>query len=315
MDWYYARGEEQVGPVSESDFQKLVEQGAIGPETMVSRSDMSEWQPYSKVTESAVEERYALREMGIGDILDQAVKLLKNHFKLLFLISCFLSVPAGLIHSFAVYAMMPTITPGAMTDAQAVTASMRPVWIVNIVFALLQVVVIMPLTNGATIAAISSEYLNRKTTPVESIKLALSRFWPLIWTGFLATLFISLGLLALIIPGIFLIFRYWLKSQVVIIEGESGSAALKRSAALMKGNMGKAFVLGLLLVVINMLVESIAQFIPVVPLSMVVQIFLTTVVFIFGAAATVAFYFSTRCQHENFDLEVLATAMEKEKAL
>jgi hypothetical protein len=48
---------------------------------------------------------------------------------------------------------------------------------------------------------------------------------------------------------------------------------------------------------------------------MLVQILLTTVVFIFGAAATVAFYFSARCQHENFDLEVLAGAMEKEKAL
>lgn len=315
MDWYYARGEEQVGPLSESDFQQLIEQGAIGPETLVWHPGMSEWQPYAKVTEPPAEERYDLREMGIGDILDQAVKLLRNHFKLLFLISCFLSIPADLIHSFAVYVMMPTITPGTMTDAQAVTASMLPLWIVNIVFALLQVVVIMPLTNGATIAAISSEYLNRKTTPVESMKLALSRFWPLIWTGFLATLFISLGLLALIIPGIYLMFRYWLKSQVVIIEGESGPSALKRSAALMKGNMGKAFVLGLLLGVISSLVQSIAQFIPVVPLSMLVQILLTTVVFIFGAAATVAFYFSARCQHENFDLEVLAGAMEKEKAL
>jgi len=44
MDWYYSRGEAQTGPVGDQEFQRLVQQGVITPETLVWRSGMPGWQ-------------------------------------------------------------------------------------------------------------------------------------------------------------------------------------------------------------------------------------------------------------------------------
>lgn len=45
MDWYYAKGEARTGPVGDQEFQSLVQQGVITPETLVWRDGMPGWQP------------------------------------------------------------------------------------------------------------------------------------------------------------------------------------------------------------------------------------------------------------------------------
>ena len=46
MEWYYAVGGEQKGPVSEQEFQRLAQQGVVTPQTLVWREGLAEWQPY-----------------------------------------------------------------------------------------------------------------------------------------------------------------------------------------------------------------------------------------------------------------------------
>lgn len=53
MEWHYAEGGQQRGPVDETEFQNLVRSGKIGPETLVWREGMSNWQPYAQVTAPA----------------------------------------------------------------------------------------------------------------------------------------------------------------------------------------------------------------------------------------------------------------------
>lgn len=49
MDWYYEQGGTRVGPVRREDFNRLVGEGKIVPETMVWREGMPEWQPWRSV--------------------------------------------------------------------------------------------------------------------------------------------------------------------------------------------------------------------------------------------------------------------------
>lgn len=49
MQWYYVRDKERVGPISESEFQALVREGAITRGTLVWRRGMEEWQRYGDV--------------------------------------------------------------------------------------------------------------------------------------------------------------------------------------------------------------------------------------------------------------------------
>lgn len=49
MEWHYAEGSTQRGPVSEEEFNSLIAQGVITAETLVWRAGMSDWLPYGQV--------------------------------------------------------------------------------------------------------------------------------------------------------------------------------------------------------------------------------------------------------------------------
>lgn len=45
MDWYYAAAGERVGPIPDADFRALCASGQLGPENLVWRAGMPDWQP------------------------------------------------------------------------------------------------------------------------------------------------------------------------------------------------------------------------------------------------------------------------------
>jgi uncharacterized RDD family membrane protein YckC len=47
MNWFYAEGSQQKGPVNEPDLAALVRQGVVKPETLVWREGLPDWQPVS----------------------------------------------------------------------------------------------------------------------------------------------------------------------------------------------------------------------------------------------------------------------------
>lgn len=49
MEWYYAEGKEQKGPVSEEQFAELLRAGVIQQQTLVWREGMAAWKPYGQV--------------------------------------------------------------------------------------------------------------------------------------------------------------------------------------------------------------------------------------------------------------------------
>lgn len=53
MDWYYAVDNQRMGPVSEEEFQRLVAQGVVTPETLVWQSGLTDWQPYGQLQPAA----------------------------------------------------------------------------------------------------------------------------------------------------------------------------------------------------------------------------------------------------------------------
>lgn len=72
-----------------------------------------------------------------------------------------------------------------------------------------------------------------------------ARTWGELWrvwaSNFVAGIYILLGLLCFIIPGIILIFRYWYVNEVVLLEHRSLNGALARSRQLAALNSGRVF--------------------------------------------------------------------------
>lgn len=73
----------------------------------------------------------------------------------------------------------------------------------------------------------------------------------------------------------------------------------------MKGNIGTAFALGMIVGVINLLLGAISNLAPY-PISFVLAAVLGGVTTLLSTCSLVIFYFSCRCKLENFDLELLA---------
>ncbi len=54
MEWYYAVGGQRVGPVAPAEFETLVRNGVIKPDTLVWRQGMANWQAYGTLAGETV---------------------------------------------------------------------------------------------------------------------------------------------------------------------------------------------------------------------------------------------------------------------
>src|SRR5262249_20182855 len=93
--------------------------------------------------------RYEIRELGLGEILDQAVKLTKNHIGVLLGVTGVLLIPYNLISGF-VQVFSATKLPLNPTPEQVVAASFGNLAIVLPV-TLIGAYVIVPITNAAVV--------------------------------------------------------------------------------------------------------------------------------------------------------------------
>jgi hypothetical protein len=248
---------------------------------------------------------FQIRQLSLGGVLDQGIAIIKARFGLLMSIVLVTVVPVQLVSGMAMLTLLPGLVDG---DPKYLVENMGTFYAVILGTAAVTLVV-LPLANAAVIHAVSSIYLSQPTTLGDCLRHGVRRWPALIGTTILQTIMIMLGTLALIIPGIIFAFRYLLAQQVAVLEPLAGSPALKRSRALMKGNFGAAFVLLLIVGVINGAGGAGIGFIPQPHLRIVGQSLLAGVSTVFGAAVLVVFYFSNRCKLENFDLVMLAEAV------
>ena len=255
--------------------------------------------------------RYEIKALSIGGILDQTVALVKNHFGVLLGIAAVVYVPYGLINGFAIMAIMPPaptppIEPQVMEEYQegVVMASL-----ISLPLSLLFVLV-GSLANGAMVWAVSRAYLGEPVSFDDSWRHALRRALPLVGATILYSLAIFAGMLLCFIPGYIFMVWFMFYTQTVMLEGLSSGAALSRSKALLKGNMMKGFVLIFLVFVISVAIGAASGFVPQPHIAVVLQVALQAIIVMFSAAAMTVFYFSCRCQAEDFDLMRLAAAVE-----
>jgi len=92
-----------------------------------------------------------------------------------------------------------------------------------------------PIYIGALIYALSRLKQHQVVTYTEAITVGFRNWGRLWWARFVAGIIISLGFIALIVPGILLAIRYALIDSVVILEGADASESRKRSSEITAG--------------------------------------------------------------------------------
>lgn len=98
----------------------------------------------------------------------------------------------------------------------------------------------------------------------EIFKEAWKKLWQYYWIMILMSFFVILSFFFLIIPGIIVAVYLMFSSYILILEGEKGMNALKRSWSLVKGNWWKVFgriiLLNIIFSAIFILLDSVSTF-------------------------------------------------------
>jgi hypothetical protein len=260
--------------------------------------------------------KFKLGAMTFGEILDRGLKILFARLPAFLILGAILLLPM-----FIVQILQPQIVSGVGAAAGIVMVLFFMIF--SFIYA------------GAVVDVISREYHGKTVSIGGAISFALRRFGPLLGTALLTGLVIGLGLLLLIIPGI--IFSIWFAfvTQVVMVEGLSGTSAMSRSKELTKGHGGRIFgilfIIGLLNGLINVgLTMGLASALPVQQIvvgrggleygpvnmtNLVILSFIEYVISIFTSSfqsiCVTLMYFDLRVRKEGYDLEVLASQTDE----
>jgi hypothetical protein len=254
---------------------------------------------------------YKIQQLGLGGILDQSFAIVKDHFGLLFKIMLFVLIPFSLIGGLGMNSLLPnanTMFPTPEQQQQTAEAMAR-YWPVIAVVSLLQMLVILPITNAAVIQAVAHLYLGKPIDAMTAVKDGIRLLPPLLGTLILYYLAMFGGFILLFIPGLIIAVLFALCQHVVVIEGTSGPAALGRSRRLLRGQIGTFIALGFILGIISWFLSVGPSFIPQPHARVIVTTLVQACTTIIWTAALVVFYFSCRCANESFDLQYLANAI------
>ena len=267
---------------------------------------------------------HQLRPLAIGEIVDAAVSMARNHFRELSWIVAPIVVPLQLLAFFVglltiddpeeLFSGIATSGSGRAADAIDVAPLVG-----NVAISLLGGLAIL-LTIAACTRAVSNAYLDRSPDAGESLRFALRRMPSLLWIMLLGGFLLLLAFLALVIPGIWLAVSWSMAIPVLLVEGIRGRKALARSFRLVRGRWWPVLAALALGAILAAIVQSVLGF--AVGLfvfaggsdSVALAVLLNAVTTALSAIITTPFlaaiytivYYDLRVRKEGLDLELLA---------
>lgn len=172
---------------------------------------------------------YDLRPLSIGEILDRSFSLYRQRFTLFTGIVVLVTIPSlltGLLES--------------TTTGVAPASAWRIAWsLLNLIVSIFTLLA----AQAATVFAISETYLGRETTITACLVRMRGELGAIFGVMMLSGLAIGAGLIALVLPGIWLISRLSVVVPATLIEQRGAREALSRSFDLTKGFAWRAFLI------------------------------------------------------------------------
>jgi hypothetical protein len=253
-----------------------------------------------------------LRQMGIGELIDAAVRLYRLEWKVLMGIVAFVLIPITFLEVWVTEVIVGPIgqVPGPTSDL------LGPLIIVSLAFGAVQFLVIQPFLVAAITRAAADVYLGEPVGIGRTYRFALGRLHLILWITILATLATLLGLVLLVIPGIIVLVRLAFAAPVLVVEDLRGRKAIGRSWRLAKGHfwriLGTLVLAGLIVAIVAAIVSIPGELVVqglgpgAWPISALVSAFASVLTTPFSMLVIVLLYFDLRIRKEGFDMEVMA---------
>jgi hypothetical protein len=264
-----------------------------------------------------------LRPMTLGEVLDRTFTLYRENF-LLFAGITALPYLLTLVFKFGFLLVERGHLTGAAPNLPS--SGLIGALVVGAVGGGLLSLFMMGIAQAATVSAVSELYLGRPTSVRDAYGQAKASVLIVIAILILSGLATIVGLILLIIPGIYLACRLAVSVPVAIAEKESPVAAMERSMELTRGYGWQLFLLFLLVFVLAYVVAMVLQF-PVIfftitaamakhqvstgvtAYSYVAEYVAQVIVGPIGTISACLMYYNLRVRKEGFDIQHLMNSL------
>jgi uncharacterized membrane protein len=233
----------------------------------------------------------------IGDVLGRSFSIFQRNFVPFALLAAIAALPYIFFYS------AQAVTPGV---APKISATMALPFIVG---ALLKLV-----AQAIIVHAAFQDMRGRPIAIGESLRIGLSRFWPIIGLVLLEGIGIGIGTVLLIVPGLILLVAWYVAIPACVVEKLGPWESLKRSAVLTKGHRWKLFGLLLIVGIGAGIVGAILGGIGILAFGTIgtvaAQYITQTVMGAFGAILIIVIYRDLRVSKEGIDTEQIASVFD-----
>lgn len=283
-----------------------------------------------------------LRPLRAGETIDAAIGLYRAHWKTFMAIVAFVMVPFVFLQQLATTLLVGGEFLGLTAPA---VSNERAAWFVGlgITFAALDFLLIRPFLTAAMVRAVASAYLGEIPSVGPTYRFAIRRLGSILWVLLLAVLAVvavfaaALGFSALFVAieavplviavmlaaGVLaatLYVRWQFGPSVVIVEGERGTAALRRSWRLSSHAFWKIVGTTILGSILAGVVGGLFAIVPMllsIPLGSAGWLVraggsaLSSVITTpFVTMITVLLYFDQRIRKEGLDLSIMSSELQ-----
>jgi hypothetical protein len=162
------------------------------------------------------------RPRDLGALFGDSLEVYFRHFGTFLALSAMVVVPVELIVAGVGLEQLTAGYDRSLSSAELV------------VIALVTFLVVTPLINAICIHSLHSIATGGSPGARRAVVEGFEAFTPIFFAVVLAALGIVLGLV-LVVPGVYLYFRWYFVPQTVVIEGVRGPAALNRSGVVTRG--------------------------------------------------------------------------------
>ena len=169
------------------------------------------------------------QQRDVGALFRDSLSVFGRHALLFIAVSAAVVVPAELIVEGVGMSMLTSSYDSSPSPAEIVIP------------AVVEFLVVRPIITAICIYALHQVAGGERPSAGKVLVAGFEAFTPLFAAVALAAAGIALGLLALIVPGLYLAVRWYFVPQAVVIEGARGPQALSRSATLVTGFWWRTF--------------------------------------------------------------------------
>jgi hypothetical protein len=209
--------------------------------------------------------------------------------------------------------------PPGSTEAPEIDFDQFWAYFAALIVASLLAAVATQVATAASLKAVSGAYMGERPDWRSSLRFALSHLGSLLWLGLLSSVLLTLGLLACLVPGVYLYGAWAVVVPVLLLEDVRGRRALGRSRSLVRDRWWPTFAAILLGAILVLVVQAafglllgliafaggdngVVQLVASATLGTVSGVLATP----FSASLVTVVYFDLRVRKEGLDLELLA---------